>query len=187
MNSCLIWIQVVVDLFDQYIPGINFRQFFYSTEFPCQVQELRGNIRVFCRCRYDDRGNVALQFEEGETVICRTAQGRKKVFEFERVYPPHTTQEKVRQIIIINHRTQSIYHCFIRMYLLVYILVIPWSQTSCHIGLGSIAMLYNYYILLYSSSVTNSITITRKIGNSRNAITTYSDYVSVWEMELKKC
>ena len=62
----------------------------------CQVQELRGNIRVFCRCRYDDRGSCALKFENGEIVVCRTPQGRKKTFEFERVYTPDTTQEKVK-------------------------------------------------------------------------------------------
>ena len=59
-----------------------------------QVQELRGNIRVFCRSRLDNRGRCGLQFD-GDRIICTTAQGRQKVFEFERVYSPHTKQEQV--------------------------------------------------------------------------------------------
>eukprot|EP00731_Ephydatia_muelleri_P021461 Em0014g52a len=63
-----------------------------------EVQELRGNIRVFCRCRYDDRGDCALQFDKQEgRVMVRTAQGRKKVFEFEKTYTPDTTQEEIFQ------------------------------------------------------------------------------------------
>ena len=60
-----------------------------------QIQELRGNIRVFCRCRHDSCGPCSLQFEDEERVVCRTNQGRRKVFEFEKVYTPDTTQEKV--------------------------------------------------------------------------------------------
>ena len=58
------------------------------------MQELRGNIRVFCRCRYDTSGRSGLEFDE-DRVICTTAQGRKKVYEFERVYDPSTRQEQV--------------------------------------------------------------------------------------------
>ena len=72
------------------------------------MQELRGNIRVFCRCRYDDRGECALQFDKQEgRVMVKTAQGRKKVFEFERVYTPSTSQEEVtlgREIQLIFPR-----------------------------------------------------------------------------------
>lgn len=60
-----------------------------------QVQELRGNIRVFCRCRYDDSDKCALRFEGDERVICTTVQGRKKIFEFEKMYTPETAQEIV--------------------------------------------------------------------------------------------
>ena len=60
-----------------------------------QIQELRGNIRVFCRCRYDSNGPCALQFDGGERVSCITPQGRRKVFEFEKIYTPETTQEEV--------------------------------------------------------------------------------------------
>ena len=60
-----------------------------------QVQELRGNIRVFCRCRFDGSDKCALKFDSDNRVICTTAQGRKKVFEFERTYTPETPQETV--------------------------------------------------------------------------------------------
>ena len=63
--------------------------------FDQQVQELRGNIRVFCRCRYDDSDKCALKFEGDERVICTTVQGRKKIFEFEKIYTPDTAQEIV--------------------------------------------------------------------------------------------
>ena len=35
-----------------------------------------------------------LEFDGEDRVVCTTAQGRKKMFEFERVYDPETTQEK---------------------------------------------------------------------------------------------
>ena len=60
------------------------------------MQELRGNIRVFCRCRHDDSGPCVLRFDWDDRVICTTMQGRRKVFEFERVYTPNTMQEQVR-------------------------------------------------------------------------------------------
>ncbi len=60
-----------------------------------QVQELRGNIRVFCRCRYDDSDMCALKFDGDERVFCTTMQGRKKMFEFEKMYAPNTAQETV--------------------------------------------------------------------------------------------
>ena len=62
-----------------------------------QVQELRGNIRVFCRCRFDDRSACSLKFDSATgMVVCCTAQGRKKAFDFERVFSPYSTQEEVK-------------------------------------------------------------------------------------------
>ena len=63
-----------------------------------QVQELRGNIRVFCRCRYDGSDMCALRFDGDERVICTTVQGRKKLFEFEKMYTPDTSQETVSSV-----------------------------------------------------------------------------------------
>lgn len=63
-----------------------------------EIQELRGNIRVFCRCRYDDSDECVLRFHENEEeVTCLSSQGRERKFEFEKVYSPDTTQEKVFQ------------------------------------------------------------------------------------------
>lgn len=36
-----------------------------------------------------------MEFDSEDRVICTTAQGRRKVFEFERVYDTHTKQERV--------------------------------------------------------------------------------------------
>jgi kinesin family protein C2/C3 len=60
-----------------------------------QLQELRGNIRVFCRARPDDRYSVVLEFPTDGEVAAYTAQGNRKVFEFDKVYKPDTAQEEV--------------------------------------------------------------------------------------------
>ena len=60
-----------------------------------QVQELRGNIRVFCRCRRDDTGPCTPKFQDDDKVIVTTHQGRLKSYEFEKIFPPDTTQEQV--------------------------------------------------------------------------------------------
>ena len=62
-----------------------------------QLQELRGNIRVFCRSRPDDHCSVVLEFPAEGEVAAYTAQGNQKVFEFDKVYRPETTQEEVRK------------------------------------------------------------------------------------------
>ena len=41
-----------------------------------QIQELRGNIRVFCRCRHDDRGSCAPRFQDEDKLFVTTHQGR---------------------------------------------------------------------------------------------------------------
>ena len=60
-----------------------------------QVQELHGNIRVFCRCRRDDTGPCTPKFQDDDKVIVTTHQGRLKSYEFEKIFPPDTTQEQV--------------------------------------------------------------------------------------------
>ncbi|EDQ90460.1 uncharacterized protein MONBRDRAFT_1417, partial [Monosiga brevicollis MX1] len=69
-----------------------------------QLQEIRGNIRVFCRVRRDDRVSCALSFPDeknlgGATqVSCpntKSEAGLAKTFEFERVFGPDSTQEEV--------------------------------------------------------------------------------------------
>lgn len=64
-----------------------------------KVQELRGNIRVFCRCRFDSSGVCALKFDASGLVVCSTAQGRKKAYDFEKIFPPDTTQDEVYQYV----------------------------------------------------------------------------------------
>jgi kinesin family protein C2/C3 len=62
-----------------------------------EVQELRGNIRVFCRCRYDERGACALKFDASGMIVCSTGQGRRRAYDFEKIFPPNSTQEEVFQ------------------------------------------------------------------------------------------
>ena len=62
-----------------------------------QLQELRGNIRVFCRCRHDSRVKVALEFPSDEEIRGKTTNGQSKSFQFDRVFTPSSTQEDVFQ------------------------------------------------------------------------------------------
>jgi kinesin family protein C2/C3 len=60
-----------------------------------KVQELRGNIRVFCRVRRDDRGPSILQFPSENEVLVRKLAGGTETMEFEHCYGPESTQEQV--------------------------------------------------------------------------------------------
>lgn len=68
-----------------------------------KLQELKGNIRVFCRVRYDSRVKCALAFPdadgmgEGTEIVCPDANDGKvrRKFEFDRVYTPENSQEDV--------------------------------------------------------------------------------------------
>ena len=63
---------------------------------------------MFCRCRYDDSDMCALKFDDDERVTCTTVQGRKKVFEFEKVYSPETSQETVSSVEIDKRTTVTL-------------------------------------------------------------------------------
>ncbi|KAM8973115.1 uncharacterized protein RCH25_018787 [Pelodytes ibericus] len=59
-----------------------------------QLQELRGNIRVFCRCRRDDGKGEQLHFPSNEEIQVNH-NGSKKLFRFDQVFLPQCTQEDV--------------------------------------------------------------------------------------------
>ncbi|MEE6480891.1 hypothetical protein FKM82_012699 [Ascaphus truei] len=59
-----------------------------------QLQELRGNIRVFGRCRRDDGNGDHLEFPSDEEILV-TRNGSKKKFRFDQVFLPQCTQEDV--------------------------------------------------------------------------------------------
>ncbi|KAM5172007.1 uncharacterized protein ACMZJ9_004849 [Mantella aurantiaca] len=59
-----------------------------------QLQELRGNIRVFCRCRLDDGKGGHLEFPTEEEIIVNQ-NGNKKRFRFDQVFLPQCSQEDV--------------------------------------------------------------------------------------------
>ncbi|XP_052780673.1 uncharacterized protein LOC128217530 isoform X3 [Mya arenaria] len=60
-----------------------------------QLQELRGNIRVFCRVRKDDRAESCLKFPSDTDIVAINPQQGKKMFTFDRVFDPNSTQEQV--------------------------------------------------------------------------------------------
>lgn len=61
-----------------------------------KIQELKGNIRVFCRVRHDPRVPVALKFiSETELMVPTGQDNRTKLYEFDKVYSPETTQAAV--------------------------------------------------------------------------------------------
>ncbi|XP_061187392.1 kinesin-like protein klp-3 [Saccostrea echinata] len=60
-----------------------------------QLQELRGNIRVFCRARRDDRVSCCLKFPTDSDIVAMDNSGQKKMFSFDKVYDPNSTQEQI--------------------------------------------------------------------------------------------
>ncbi|KAL8595184.1 hypothetical protein ACOMHN_013857 [Nucella lapillus] len=60
-----------------------------------QLQELRGNIRVFCRPRKDPRCGSCLKFPSEQDIMVTNAEGSKKTFSFDKVYTTESTQEEV--------------------------------------------------------------------------------------------
>jgi len=68
-----------------------------------QIQELKGNIRVFCRIRKDDRVPCVLKFPKNKDgfgdanilVVPKIDDSAEKQFEFDRVYAPDSTQSEV--------------------------------------------------------------------------------------------
>ena len=73
-----------------------------------QLQELRGNIRVFCRCRRDDSVQCCLKFPTDTDVL---PPGVKKPFRFDKVFTPDSTQEEV---IIYVPLISSLYRYLVR-------------------------------------------------------------------------
>ncbi|XP_078077234.1 uncharacterized protein LOC144499053 [Mustelus asterias] len=59
-----------------------------------KLQELCGNIRVFCCCRQDPGTQTLLEFPSDEEISVNQ-NGNRKVFSFDKVYPPTTTQEQL--------------------------------------------------------------------------------------------
>lgn len=69
----------------------------HSGYFVLQLQELRGNIRVFCRPRKDDRCNSCLKFPSEQDIMV-TNDNAKKIFSFDKVFTSEATQEEVRHV-----------------------------------------------------------------------------------------
>eukprot|EP00040_Diaphanoeca_grandis_P008863 m.46673 g.46673 ORF g.46673 m.46673 type:complete len:949 (+) comp20303_c0_seq1:475-3321(+) len=69
------------------------RKLLYNT-----VQELRGNIRVYLRCRGDDSVPASeriLQFPTDQEVVAQSLRGDPIMMEFNRTYDTETTQEQI--------------------------------------------------------------------------------------------
>jgi kinesin family protein C2/C3 len=68
-----------------------------------QLQEIKGNIRVFCRVRHDDRVTCALEFPDksglgtATEILCPNPRdvSEKKKFAFDVVFNPENTQKDV--------------------------------------------------------------------------------------------
>lgn len=89
----------VKDIKAQYRYEVRQRKLLYN-----KLQELRGNIRVFCRVRHDARVNCVLQFPDQKglgtptQLLCpdpRDPGAKRKKYEFDRVYSPESTQQDV--------------------------------------------------------------------------------------------
>ena len=53
---------------------------------------------MFCRCRYDERGACALKFDASGMIVCSTGQGRRRAYDFEKIFPPNSTQDEVKYV-----------------------------------------------------------------------------------------
>ncbi|XP_072026491.1 LOW QUALITY PROTEIN: uncharacterized protein [Amphiura filiformis] len=60
-----------------------------------KLQELRGNIRVFCRVRYDSRTECALNFPSDQDIMATNLAGKRLSYSFDRVFTPQSTQTEV--------------------------------------------------------------------------------------------
>eukprot|EP00055_Hartaetosiga_balthica_P005061 m.14240 g.14240 ORF g.14240 m.14240 type:complete len:869 (-) comp4276_c0_seq2:376-2982(-) len=60
-----------------------------------KVQELRGNIRVFCRVRFDKRDKCIMQFPSETEMVVPKLQGGQEMVDFEKCYSPKASQEQV--------------------------------------------------------------------------------------------
>eukprot|EP00456_Euglypha_rotunda_P026186 TRINITY_DN21121_c0_g2_i1.p1 TRINITY_DN21121_c0_g2~~TRINITY_DN21121_c0_g2_i1.p1 ORF type:complete len:267 (-),score=60.99 TRINITY_DN21121_c0_g2_i1:11-739(-) len=64
-----------------------------------QLQELRGNIRVYCRARpvikLDTQTETSITFPEDENMVTVEVKGKKYEFEFDKVYQPKHDQKEI--------------------------------------------------------------------------------------------
>ncbi|XP_055505974.1 uncharacterized protein LOC129706046 isoform X1 [Leucoraja erinacea] len=81
--------QEIVDLRSLYKKEALEKKLLYN-----KLQEICGNIRVFCRCRQDSEAQTILEFPSDEEIVV-DQNGNRKRFSFDRVYPPTATQEQV--------------------------------------------------------------------------------------------
>ncbi|EPY36832.1 kinesin family member C2/C3 [Angomonas deanei] len=81
---------------DLYKKELKLRKQYYNT-----IQELKGNIRVYCRVRpmlkkeIDEGRTNIMTFPSTDELKFIDANGRPKLFEFDEVYPPEAPQAKV--------------------------------------------------------------------------------------------
>ncbi|KAM9854855.1 uncharacterized protein ACBR49_003398 [Aulostomus maculatus] len=59
-----------------------------------KLLELQGNIRVFCRCRKSSTSMLCVEKTDDQEVLI-TQRSSKKKFQFDKVFPPSSSQEEV--------------------------------------------------------------------------------------------
>lgn len=103
--------QEIVDLRSLYKKEALEKKLLYN-----KLQEICGNIRVFCRCRQDSEAQTILEFPSDEEIVV-DQNGNRKRFSFDRVYPPTATQVNIQISSVLSIPigvTTPVYHlCFI--------------------------------------------------------------------------
>ena len=80
----------VVDLRQKYRAEVIKRKQLYN-----KIQEMRGNIRVFCRCRSDKRVKCVLQFPTKTEMLTPTLTGAEVTVDFDAAYGPDSKQAAI--------------------------------------------------------------------------------------------
>lgn len=108
-----------------------------------KLQEMKGNIRVFCRVRHDDRVTCALEFPDqaglGSQTHVRCPNPRDpretKEFTFDTVFAPTSSQEDVFEdtepimTSCVDGYVTRVGPCTIAMYM--YVMIIVHQQHMC--------------------------------------------------------
>lgn len=96
-KHCAKWIREHVQTSTYTLPFENvIYQVIYRKQLYNKIQELRGNIRVFLRCRPDNEGGLGVvKFPSSEEIIVPSLRGEDTMYDFDKTFDTKATQEMI--------------------------------------------------------------------------------------------